>query len=471
MTHRDFPYRLIILVCGIFLFTRLYRITASLEFFADIGRDHYVLMRAIQTLKPPLLGPSTSALPISQSPIYYFLNLPVFLLSGFSPYTTLWTLIILFVLAGALGMWILRQKPFQQSLYLAVWTLGIFHPQLLAQTRYPWNPTYAFPFLMVVSAWMLSGQLRKGSVWCIALCLAIALGCTYSVLPVVIVILIALLRWHPSWRRELLIAMSVSLVIVFAPIAIVDLRSHFLISRSVLTALHETRPVSPIMSRVSILLSGLTGIEQVSALKTSILFVPVLISWTMARNRKNKSEREREHLRWGSLFGIAFLLTVLLPVQMQAHYLFGLLLLFFLVLVSMHRGLLVVTLCLCAWYWLPSLFAQLQFVPRRTVEQIASCARTVCAAEHTPLYLSEQAWHSYHFAPEYLFFFNKYGCLARDVIQDPGVVTRMGVIVDQSSFDPNTTKYAELSAFGPATPGKYYQCDGNIQVVMLEKKL
>jgi hypothetical protein len=47
-----------------------------------MGRDLQVLFDMIQNHKPVLLGPQTSALPINQSPLYFYLLLPFYILTN-----------------------------------------------------------------------------------------------------------------------------------------------------------------------------------------------------------------------------------------------------------------------------------------------------------------------------------------------------------------------------------------------------
>jgi len=64
---------LISLLAILFVILRLYNINNSLFFINDTGRDMAVLQSWQNTGKIPLLGPQTSALPINQSAIYFYL--------------------------------------------------------------------------------------------------------------------------------------------------------------------------------------------------------------------------------------------------------------------------------------------------------------------------------------------------------------------------------------------------------------
>ena len=80
IVKKTLPYLLGIFLIVLFLFLRFYKLQDSFFFYNDMGRDLLVLLDMIQNHKPVLLGPQTSALPINQSPLYYYLLLPFYLI-------------------------------------------------------------------------------------------------------------------------------------------------------------------------------------------------------------------------------------------------------------------------------------------------------------------------------------------------------------------------------------------------------
>ena len=63
-----------------------------------------------KTGKIPLLGPQTSALPINQSSVYFYILYPGFLLSKAQPISANYTLSFLYVVAFVAGMVLLRKE-------------------------------------------------------------------------------------------------------------------------------------------------------------------------------------------------------------------------------------------------------------------------------------------------------------------------------------------------------------------------
>ncbi len=453
----------------IFFWTRLYRLDKTLEFFADMGRDHYVLLKAIQTKKPPLLGPSTSALPINQSPVYFYLNFPLFVLSGYSAYTTIWTLLMLFVCASGIGLYALRDENEKFWLFASILSLLTLHPEFVAQTRYAWNPTYTVPFLLLAIASILLDFRTKKITWMFSASIAIAVGCSYSILPAVSLLLLFVHIRYPQIRKLLWISVLCCGAVVFLPLGIVDLRTHGLLSTNIFGALGQTRLTTPLWEKAQALLHYSIGTHRDDFWRTAVSVIILFLSLGSALSHPIKSIREKQHIRFTLLFVFAFVATVLTPFLMQSHYIFGVTLLLFASIVTMKKPLMLVGLVVLMPTWFTSITTQLQTSNLRTVTQLEACAQIVCQSERTPIYVAEQAWHSYHFAPDHLFFFNKHGCDARDIAQDPGYAQTMALVVDQSTYTHGQTSFHELSLFGTSTVRKTYSCPGKITVLMLER--
>lgn len=109
---------LFISLCVSFIFLRLYKINSSIEFWGDIGRDNEKLMEWAQTGKPPLNGPNTILKIVNQSPWFFYVNYPVFLITK-SPLTMTITLCLLSLLSFLYSFLILKnEKNYLKSLSL-----------------------------------------------------------------------------------------------------------------------------------------------------------------------------------------------------------------------------------------------------------------------------------------------------------------------------------------------------------------
>lgn len=452
--------------------TRIWRIDKTFEFFSDTGRDHYVLIRAFQTRKPPLLGPSNGAMPFNQSPIYFYLNVPVFLLTNASPYTTSITLTILYLGSFLVGVYIFRNNTKVLILLGILILLITLHPQFIEQHRHPWNPTFTVPFLLVSMYMVLKKNLEyRGGRWLFAGGIAFALGCSYSVFPTALTLAVYVIWSKKASIRQLLFPFFGTHFLIFLPLLLVELRSQFMMTKRMILEiqLHEIGSRVNYGDKVRALFAYLVGTNINNWLTIGIVFGVLAVSIFLCLRAKGE-KRNSYHLFFSALFGLSFLLTILSPFRLEPHYIFGVLLLFLLTVASMKRFLLIPLVLFIFSIWIPQLNKQLFQVPHRTIASLDSCAKAVCAKQKDPLYVSVQAWHSYHYAPDYMFFFNKHGCFARDVTQDPGVAIKMAVVSDNSSYEHGKTAFNELTLFGPATLEDTYQCEGNIVVNILKEK-
>lgn len=454
-----------------FCWTRMWRMDKTFEFFSDTGRDHYVLIRAFQTKKPPLLGPSNGAMPFNQSPIYFYLNAPVFLLSNASPLTTSITLTLLYVVAFGLGVYMYRKNARILFLLAVLMMLISLHPQFIEQHRHPWNPTFTVPFLLVSLYMLFKKNMKEGrGLWLFAGGIAFALGCSYSVFPTVIVLIAYVLWSKKATLKELFLPFLGTHLLVFWPLAVVELRSQFMLTKRMILEiqLHEIGSRVNYVDKVKALFAYLAGTNIDSWLVIGVVFGLVGVSVYLQVREKSK-RKNQYHVLFATLFGLSFLLTIGSPFRLEPHYIFGVLFLFLLTIASMKRFLLIPLLLFLSVMWIPQLYKQVTHTPHRTIAQLDACVRRVCSDLHEPIYVSVQAWHSYHYAPDYMFFFNKYGCVARDVTQDPGVARQMAVVSDNSSYEHGKTAYNELTLFGSSTLERTYHCDGKISVYMLKK--
>jgi hypothetical protein len=410
------------------------------------------MLTAVQKMKPPLLGPSNSALPLSQSPIYYYLNLPFFIVSAASPYTTFVTLLSLCICVFWIGYIWHGQKIFPLILLITL------HPQFVSQMRYPWNPTFTVPFLLLSLFVLGRDWKQRRYIWFFSLSAAIAVGCSYSVLPTVVV-LVAYSLWKKNNSiPSILVPLLSSFFLVFLPLLIVELRTNFLLTKRMGVELVRIGEGVRYLQKIKELASYTLGIDPVQTWPAFFLLGIIFLA-AISRPRP-------QLLR---VFLLSLLLTILSPFRMGSHYIFGVAILLFVVIATLPQKVRLIVFAGLLIVWLPQLRAQLTYVPRRSVKQLEACAQKICQSEKMPLFVSEQAWHSYHYAPDWLFFLGKHGCTVADVTQSPGFAKRMAVVVDQSSYEHGKTAYNELTLFGPSTVDTTYTCDGNISVVMLQQ--
>lgn len=459
-------------VIALFLWSRLYRLSESLEFYSDIGRDHYVLLQTLETKKPPLLGPTNSALPLTQSPWYYYGNLPIFVLSNQSPFTTIYTLTAMFLCVFLLLYLLFYKNPSLLLVTSCVVVLVTTHPQILEQHRYAWNPTYALPFLIVALLALFHSEFVQKArwIWIWIFSTLAAVGCSYSVFPVALVLLVYGTYRYKGRCLSFITPAVVSFLIIFGPLLLFEFRHGF----QFLQGMKHFQPQQTTNMRMEQKIIDLVSYVLGTGKNDYFYFLAVagilVCSLLISVRKANRSYRENIHIHSFLLLICSVIVTVCSPFPLLTHYIFGILALFLLITVTAHPTALLLLLGIFLWKWIPFFSYQLfNRVPRRTVAQLSACAQVICKAEKDPMYVSVQAWHPYHFAPDHLFFLRKAGCNVKDITQSPGYATTMAVVADQSPYEIGKTTYNELTLFGKSTVKRTYTCSGGMQVVLLTK--
>ena len=230
---------LIFLITVIFIFLRLYKIDLTLNFFGDLGRDFLTLYSWIETKKPPLLGPQTSVISFNQSAIYFYYLLPFYLLFQQSVFSTVYATIFLYLAFFFTGLIYYRNNLTKQKLITIIFGLMTLHPEFILQSRSPWNPVLAPPFLIAGFIFLeeLLDKFSEKKEWLTMLFLAIAISLTYSLAPTVLILLL-----FYAWKQKNILKsiktaakLGVSLLLTNLPIIAFEFRHGFLLSRSVLS--------------------------------------------------------------------------------------------------------------------------------------------------------------------------------------------------------------------------------------------
>jgi len=243
LISRYWLYLVALLLMLLFLFFRFYQIDQSLLFFNDIGRDFLVLWQWQQSGKPPLLGPQTSALPFNQSAFYFYYLYPFYLFTNGWEYATLIACAAAYLVAFALGLYCLRQRPLWQKSLLLVFALLSIHPQFVLQQRFVWNPSF-LPLFLIAAFYLfleLEQRFRAQKSWpaCLvaafALSLAAATALSYSALPAMAAFLLVALFLFRRRAWLLYLASIPALAVVNLPTLIFELRHNFLLTQMMLS--------------------------------------------------------------------------------------------------------------------------------------------------------------------------------------------------------------------------------------------
>jgi len=459
---------LVLFLFSIFLFLRTYKLNGSLEFFSDMGRDLYTLIVALQDKKPILLGPSISFLPLNQSPIYFYLLLPVFILTNYSLYTAVISINLIYLIIFASIFYFYKKNNLFFSITWLVFLLFTFHPEIITQIRYPWNPSFTPPFLVLalLALFKLRKKYTRLQAVIFSLSLAIATGITYSLVPTVLILLLYSLYLRRKNIKELVNFLAIwclSFLLIFSPIFIFEIRHDFFFSKRLMMG-------EPWIDKPEILyLKKFLDLTSFILGSKKIYLIYVTASALIANLLLDK--KNRYYRLFLALFLTSFILTWLMPFELYSHYIFGVLILWFFTLAFLKKYLFWPLLILLLFSWLANTQISKYLEPaKRTTTQLENCVAQVCQKiNFTPTFASTQAWYDYHAAYDFLFLLNKYGCSARDITKTPGFAEQMVVFADQGVYTHNKTAFNELTLFGESREVAQVACPGNIRVHILQK--
>lgn len=486
----------IVLLLLVFVGLRVWRLHESLFFFGDLGRDFLVLQQWIETGKPPLLGPQTSALPFNQSAWYFYLLLPGYLLFKADLANTVYSSLVIHVAVFSALIWVLWQR--RSELFWPVWLaagLLAIQPQMVLQQRTVWNPSFVAVSLLVgvvlslvwrevkqssahtLKSWFAYEEwLPKADAWLVrvsCLSLALAIGFSYSAAPAVFVWLVLLSLKQKQWWRWWL-NFGVSLGLVFAPMIFFELRHNFPLTKMMLFQEKLAQQGTDLATKFSAISRFvMAGGQDWSTwvVMASVAGLVGLVVWSWCRLEQHSSRWQAWQLVavWWGVVAVSY---IILPVQVQAHYVFPLLTAAILtaVLVPSRWKYVVVGVWAVAWLQ-PSWWVQYSASPLRSIETSWSCARAVCATVQEPVFVSVQAGaYPYHNGIEFQYLLRESGCQVKSLDTQNDQARVMTVFVEDSVYQHGQTAYNELTQFGASTEEQIIHCSPKLQVHVLRRK-
>jgi 4-amino-4-deoxy-L-arabinose transferase-like glycosyltransferase len=226
---------LLLLLC-IAGFLRLYHIDRYMQYQGDEGRDALVLWRMVSQHKFTLIGPGTSIGNMYNGPLYYYLVLPSFIISGLSPVGPS----IFVAIIGVATVWLIYQVGREWFSSLAASTAAVlytFSPTVIIYSRSSWNPNVMpfFALLCIYALWRTYMSQSHRWLYLLAVSLAFAIQSHYLGLLLIPTIMI---WWFFAYRKsplDIKVAFkrsSIYAVIIFlllmSPIVLFDIRHNFI---------------------------------------------------------------------------------------------------------------------------------------------------------------------------------------------------------------------------------------------------
>ncbi|NMB57356.1 hypothetical protein GYA19_05490 [Candidatus Beckwithbacteria bacterium] len=455
-----------------YFFLRFYKIQTSLLFFNDIGRDFLVLYDWEKSLKPPLLGPQTSALPFNQSAAYFYFLMPFYLLTNHSLFATLYANAFFYTVLFLLGVYFLRKKPILQTSLLITFFLLTIHPQQITQSRFVWNPSFVSGFILVsFYFWqILKKNFNNLYLICFTLSLAFAISFNYSAVPTLVAFMLYAIFIFKKKVLKIYLFTFLNLILVNSPTIFFELRHQFLLTKMLLYQ-------EKIKQQGLDLFTKLTNLQNFTFPHFSpLLFVCfcLLIILFIYLSFKKFQNKERNIYLQDSLVLtlLTFFITMIAPIGVQNHYIFGILPLLFLVISFLEiRSSLFISLVLASVFLQPANLKDYFQPATRTAEEIVSCSEMFCSQEKEPMFVSGQSGlrDFLHNAMEFKYLFKESGCTIKDLDTQITEAQKMVVVADNATYEHNKTSFNELTQFGKSEEIKIYTCKGGIKLHILQR--
>jgi len=448
-----------------FLFTRFFRIKKSLYFFNDMGRDYQVLYDWVTKHKIPFTGPQSSALPINQSPVYFYYLRPFYLLLNGSVYSSLIASSVLYIVSFLIALRLAKSSSILSKTVLVTFFLAIFHPQVILQNRFIWNPSLLLPllFLSLLLFFLHIKNNQKKYLFFSILLINLAISLNYSVLPLLIMYLFVFLLRKPENRFSFIKYVLVTFVFLNLP-AIIQTAKRFLTTGVIVSQNQIFQTGSSVNQKIIDSINYILGINTI--LVGGFLLVCIL-SLAVFQSCSSKSTLIKISAR---IFLGTYLLTLLSPFNIQAHYVFAVLasLLVFISLLEPKFQLPIIAIFLVFYLQPKQLVSYFKDAPR-TYAQMDSCFRNFCSQFKKPLFVSVQSsLYPYHYGPEHRYLMEKNGCQVRAIEEGGSNAENMAVVLDSGSFS-DKTRYYELDLFGKFKVDSRFDCQSNFGIVLLSK--
>lgn len=458
----------VIVVLGvviIFTYLRLNHIRQSLLFFGDMGRDFLVLERWLVSGKPPLLGPQTSALPINQSAVYFYLLMPFYLLSGHSLFSTVVASLVIHLAGLFFLLWVSRHDRLLYKLVLVVYFLMAIHTQYVIQHRYVWNPS--FVGLSLLTAYVMYRQsLRvKSKVHPIILGFGLAAAVSFSYSSFPAVVSLGMLSFYRLKNRLLLgLGFIGSLMCLNLPTLAFEIRHGFLLTKMMLFQDKLVQSGSDPFSK----LTGLSHYVLNADTQIALTFVILLLCISLYALARFKDHHLLDSI---ILLTVTLLLTLIAPFSLHSHYIFGIVMYLFILIANLPITFSLLLLLFMVIQFLHPAQLQQYIQPafRSTAESI-TCAKSVCSSIPQAAFVSVQASnHPYHDGKDFQYLFLREGCDVKDIALDQVSADTMLVVADAATYDHGKTAYHELTLFGPSQEIEVIECSPKLKIHVLKK--
>lgn len=439
-----------------------------------MGRDYLTLLNWKESGKPPLLGPQTSVLSYNQSAWYFYILYPLFLLTNMSGLSSTLTATIFGILIFSYLAWKTRNDTTLFSVVSISFLLLSIQPQVVLQNRFIWNPSF-LPFFLLVSLLALVQLTKKFTrEWAVAywLSVAFAVGFSYSALPLVIILSCLVLFYNKKNIFTHALFALVAAGIVLLPLLAFEVRHDFSLTKLFFTGQTTPQTMTDFSTKSSQLLELLFPPNpwikpfQLALIVVGMIFYGIFTKFNQVR------KHNLNLLIATVVFIVTTALLLILPVNLEKHYVFPVIVTFVLLVASVPKPVNFVLTALLTLIWIqPYFIAWHTKPPVRTIADMEQCYQNFCDSHQDNYYVSMESGIlvGYHNALEHQFFLKKAGCSILDIEKSQDQAQKMLIINDDGNFTPGKSGYRELSLFGDYSVVKKTSCTEHLSILQIEK--
>lgn len=299
MTNFFKKYKLIVvsIILLNILLSAWYVLNNDLIFHTDIARDFLVLEDIVKTHKPTLLGPRSGGIPgVFHGPLWFYVNLPIFILGKGSPIIVGWFWVFLSALSVFVTYYF-GKKLFNEKVgLLASLLLSVFS---ISYTRALFNP-FGAVLLFPIFFYLLITYIKSTKfIYLISSLFLLGLMIQFQIafgLPILVLSSIYLIPFFFKKKKIFHIFAFLILLIPLSTYFLFELRHDFLQTRSIISYISTKQKVGS-LSLLNIIIQRARGLlfDGINMTPQNFLFnSPITILFgILIYNLKNKEFKYR----------------------------------------------------------------------------------------------------------------------------------------------------------------------------------
>lgn len=237
-----------------------YALHGTVHFHTDIARDFLLMEDMVVTRKPSLIGPRSGGIPgVFHGPLWLYINLPVFFLSGGNPVATAWFWVALTMLSIGVVYLITKRMANSRSAFAAT---AIYAFAIVGSTANLINPFGAVLLSPLFFYLFIRYRETRRILFLLSALFVLGMSIQFQMawgIPILVLSLPLVIHTIVKYRKPLHVASFAILGIPLSTFLVFDLRHQFLQLNSVINYLKGTNGDKATMGFWQLLQSRMEG--------------------------------------------------------------------------------------------------------------------------------------------------------------------------------------------------------------------